>query len=198
MDNPKEKQMSLPLMMADQVLLLVDWDNLFSGLLHRFDKKVEEMRLAYRLEKMMEWIGKEVGQLLGGCGFVFAPEHLTLFHQEMCVRNKLRLIVCPKRQLKAPKLDRKKGKIVREEDTVDETIIWYANMMAGHPHFKTICLAAGDNDYAPLFEEMGRRGIRRALSPPTDNSLAKTGELVSLVDRNPITHKKMLFVLDKL
>ena len=85
---------------------------------------------------------------------------------------------------------------MEEEDTVDETIMWFAKTMVRHPNFKFVCLVAGDNDYVPLFKELGRHRIYRALVAPTRDSLAKTKELVELVDKHPTTLKKMSIRLD--
>lgn len=181
---------------AKGALLLIDWDNLFYSLYSRFG--AEEMRIENRIKILMEWIKKEIGELLGGYGFVFAPEHLTYFHQQICVRNKLKLMICPKRQLMAPKRNPKTGDMETEEDTVDETVIWLTRMMLPHPSFKFICLVAGDNDYAPLFKEIERYGVKRALAVPTIDSLSRTKELIAVVDRHPATHKKMILRLDKI
>jgi len=186
-----------PSLHSPQVLLLIDWDNLFYGLFNRFGG-VEGMHIEERLDKLLKWVSGEIGIILGGHGFVFAPEHLTLIHQQMCIKHGLILITCPKRHLQEPRMNIEKGRIETEEDTVDQTIIDFAKMMIGHPDLKTILLVSGDNDYVPLFEELGRRGILRALAPPTLNSLAKKAELINLVDINPKTGKKMLLVLDEI
>ncbi|MFH1968646.1 MAG: hypothetical protein ABIJ84_04640 [bacterium] len=194
MQHKTERQAPLSATVAKQVLLLIDWDNLFFGLFHLFG--AEEMRIENRIKRLMEWVDKEVGKLLGGFGFVFAPEHLSFLHQQICVKNGLKLIICPKKQLKEPKLNQKTGDLEAEEDTVDETIIWFAKTMIRHPNFRFICLVSGDNDYVPLFREMARHGVKRALVAPTTDSLAKSKELVNLVDKHPRTLKKMSFRLD--
>ena len=181
------KNNSILSMAVGQVLLLIDWDNLFISLLCFFEKP-DGIRIESRIKELISWIEKDLGELLGGHGFVFAPEHLSSFHQQICARNGLKLIICPKKP-KDPNEE-------KEKDTVDETIIWFANMMVDHPNFETICLVSGDSDYVPLFEEMGRCGIKRALAPPTLGSLSKSGDLVELVDLHPKTAKKMLFMLD--
>lgn len=179
---------------AKQVLLLIDWENLFFSLYHRFG--ADEIHLESRIGILIKWVEKEVCEILGGYGIVFAPEHLTFLHQQICVRNKLKLMICPKRQLIIPKRNKKTGEMETVEDTVDETIIWFANTMVRHPNFKFLCLVTGDNDYVPLFREMGKRGIKRALIAPTTDSLAKSKELINLVDKHPTTLKKMSLRLD--
>jgi hypothetical protein len=167
-----------------RVLLLIDWDNFFLSLISLF-KTNEGIMIENRIKKLMKWIEENLGELLGGHGFVFAPEHLSSYHQRICARNGLKLVICPKRPMNPG-----------EEDTVDETIIWFAEMMVNHPNFETICLVSGDSDYVPLFEEMGRQGIKRALAPPTVGSLSKSGDLVELVDINQETAERLLFMLD--
>jgi hypothetical protein len=196
MQNQVGRPTPLLAAVAKQVLLLVDWENLFFTLYARFG--AEKMHLENRIEKLMEWVKEEIGELLGGCGIVFAPEHLTFLHQQICAKNGLKLIICPKRQLKEQKRNRKTGDMETEEDTVDETIIWFAKMMLRHPNFKFLCLVTGDNDYVPLFKEVQRCGIKRALVAPTTDSLARSKELIGLVDRHPITMKKMSFRLDNM
>ncbi len=180
---------------AKQVLLLIDWENFFYSL-HSFWGP-DKMRIEKNIERIMRWVANEIGELFGSHGLAFAPEHLSFFHQQICVRNGLKLMICPKRQLMTPKMNPKTGDMETEEDTVDETIIWFARAMLRHPNFKFVCLVAGDNDYVPLFMELERHGVKRALVVPTRDSLSKTKELVELVDKHPITLKKMSLRLDK-
>ena len=181
-------------MQTKQVLLLIDWENFFYSLYSFWGP--DKMRLESKTERVVEWVKKEIGELLGGYGFVFAPEHLSFLHQQICVRNRLKLMICPKRQLIVPKRNRKTGDMETEEDTVDETIVWFARVMLRHPDFKFVCLVAGDNDYVPLFRELGRYGIKRALVVPTRDSAAKSKELIGLADKHPATMKRMSLRLD--
>jgi len=181
---------------AKEVLLLIDWENLFFRLFDRFG--AESMLIERRMAMLIEWTKQNVGELLGGHGFIFAPEHMSFFHQQICVQNNLRLMTCPKRQLTSPKRNQKTGEMQTEEDTVDETIIWFANLMMRHPNFRFICLVTGDSDFVPLLKEMGEHNIKRALIVPTIDSLSKTKELINLVDRHPGTHKRMILSLDKI
>ncbi|MCX6719755.1 MAG: NYN domain-containing protein [Candidatus Staskawiczbacteria bacterium] len=176
------------------VLLLIDWDNLFFSLYERFG--ADEMHLESRIKNMIKWVNVEIGGLLGGYGFVFAPEHLAFHFQQICVKNNLKLMICPKRQLAEPKRNQKTGEMITEEDTVDETIEWFARTMFYHSQFKYICLVSGDNDFVPLLQEAIKYGIRRAIIPPTIDCLSKSKELVDLADRNPLTLKRMILRLD--
>lgn len=179
---------------ANQILLLFDWENFFYGLFNHYGSA--EMYIERRIEGLMRWT-KGIGELLGDRGIVFAPEHLSSIHQEICVKNGLWLMTCPKKHLNHAERNLKSGKLEIRVDTVDETIIRYAKAMVGHPKFKTICLVSGDNDYVPLFQEMGQLGIKRALAAPTLESLSKTKELINLADINPRTNEKMVLILDK-
>ena len=174
---------------ADKVLVLVDWDNLFFCLYKTFRV---EMHLDYRLKKLMEWIKAEIGEMLGDHGFVFAPEHLSPLHQQICIENNFKLIICPKKQIRDGR-----GKLTGEEDIVDETLIWFGKMMMRHPDVKFICLVSGDNDYVPLFEEASLYGVKRVLVPPTVDSLSRSKTLVRLIDKHPTTGKKMVLRLDQ-
>jgi hypothetical protein len=185
-------QLILPMM--GRVLLLIDWDNLYYGLFQRFGHL--DMHIGERIVALMEWV-EEIGGLMGGRGFIFAPEHVSAEYQRMFNENRLQLVICPKRKLKTPRADFLGGEPRTEEDTVDETIIWFAKNMAGHPSFKILCLVSGDNDYVPMFEEMGRLGIKRALAPPAIASLAKNKRLLNLTDRNPVTQKRMILLLER-
>lgn len=194
----KRKRAFTPLadIMTKKVLLLVDWENLFFNLFTDFG--AQNMDITFRLKKMLAWIQGEIGEIFGDYGFVFAPEHLSLSHQRMCVNNNMKLVICPKRQLRTPKKDPKTGRMITEEDTVDETIIWFGKTMMRHPDVKFICLVSGDDDYVPLFEEAERYSIKRVLIPPTLNSLSKSKRLVRLADKHPISLKRMILRLDTL
>ena len=189
----KKSKPAPPPVTNNKVLVLVDWDNLFFSL---FDSFKMHMDLERRLKKMMEWIKTEIGEIIGGYGFVFAPEHLAFYHQQVCVENNFKLLICPKRKLEEPKINKKTGEMMSEEDTVDETIIWYGNLMMRHRDVGFICLVSGDNDYVPLFEEAPEHGVKRVLVPPTINSLSRSKTLIRLTDKNPKTNKKMILVLD--
>ncbi len=194
--HEKAKEPTLPTAMNNKVLLLIDWENLFMSLYHALG--MDKMQVEHRIKGIIEWIKKDLGGLLGNYGFLFAPGHLSIYHQAICARNNLKLIICPKRHLTKPKRNNKTGKLMFEEDTVDENIIWFAETLVDHSHFKIICLVAGDNDYVPLFEELGQLGIKRALAVPTIDSLSKTKKLVNLVDKHPETHKKMILRVDQI
>ena len=192
----KAKEPLLSTAMKREVLLLIDWDNLFLSLYSRFG--IHEMQVERRIKGIIEWIKKDLGGIWGNCGFLFAPGHLSIFHQEICARNNLKLIICLKRHLATPKKSDKTGKLMFKEDTVDENIIWFAETLAGHPYFQIVCLVAGDNDYVPLFEKLGQRGIKRALAVPTIDSLSKTKKLINLVDKHPETQQKMILRVDQI
>ena len=188
-----QQELSLPPAKTEQVLLLLDWENFWYSLLNRFG--VGEMGVEHRVKALMEW-AKTIGELLGEHGYVFAPEHLSAIHQEICVNNGLRIMTCPKKNLNEPRANPKTGIMETRVDTVDETIIDFAKMMIGHKNFKTICLVSGDNDYVPLFQKLKDHGIKIALAAPTTDSLSRTKKLLNLVDKNPTTGKKMLLMLD--
>lgn len=189
-----QEELTLPLK-DEQVLLLIDWDNVWYSLMTRFG--IASMDLEGRLKRLMEWLPKNAGKLIGGKGFLFAPEHLSPIQRQNCVDLGLTLITCPKRDLQEAKLNKKSGKMEMQQDTVDETIIWFAKTMAGHPNFNTLCLATGDKDYVPLLDEMKKQNIKIALAPPSLASLARDKELIKRVDLSPITGKIMLFRLDE-
>lgn len=172
---------------ATQVLILADWDNIFLCLYNVFRA---EMRLEYRIKKMMEWIKSDIGEIFGGYGFMFAPEHLSVLHQQLCVENKFKLITCPKRQ------SRNELGEIATEDTVDETIIWFGRIMLYHPHIKFICLVSGDDDYVPLMQEAEKYGIKRVLVAPTIDSLSRSKNLIRLADKHPKTLQKMILRMD--
>ena len=171
-----------------KVLLLIDWENVFFCLFESFGP--DRLDLHYRFEKLMEWIKNEIGDLLGSHGFIFAPEHFSSYHREICVKNGLRIMICPKK-----KSDQGNGK---EEDTVDPTIISFGEMMLGHPEVGFICLVSGDEDYVPLLEKAQIAKIKIALVPPTINSLSVNKAIIKFIDTHPDTGKKMVLMLDQI
>jgi hypothetical protein len=170
-----------------QVLVLADWDNIFLCLYNVFRA---EMRLEHRIQKMMEWIKTNIGEIFGGYGFMFAPEHLSILHQQLCVENGFKLITCPKRSIK-----NELGEIIIE-DTVDETIVWFGKIMFCHPNVRFICLVSGDDDYVPLLQEAEKCGVKRVLVAPTIDSLSRSKRLIQLADKHPKTSQKMILRLD--
>ena len=185
-----ELQSETQLSARKKVLVLVDWENLFLCLHEKFGA---DMRLEYRIQKFLEWIQSEIGELVGGYGFVFAPEHMSFLHREICRKNNLRLIICPKRQIEVDG-----ASPARNEDTVDETLMWFGELMMRHQDVGFICLVSGDDDYVPFMEAAKKQDIKRALAPPTVDSLSKAMGLIRTADEHPITGKKMLLVLESL
>jgi len=169
---------------GDKVLLLIDWENVFYTLFADFGP--DKMNLDLRFKKLMAWIKEELGKLLGECGFIFAPEHFTTYHREICIQNNLKIMICPKRQIENG-----------EEDTVDETIIWFGKMMMEHPEVKFLCLVSGDEDYVPLLQEAEKNSIHIALVVPTLNALSTNKRIVNFIGYHPKTKKKMVFRLDQ-
>ena len=163
-----------------KVLILIDWDNLFICLQEKFGA---EMRIEERLQALTEWIKTEIGEIFKGWGFVFAPDHLTIIHRDIFVKNNLRLMICPKEQVGGT-----------QKDTVDETLIWFGEAILDHPDIGFICLVSGDADYIEFLEKAKRAGIKVALAPPTINSLSRN--LLDCVDIHPKTGKKMILRLD--
>jgi len=165
-----------------EVLVLIDWDNLFICLQERFGA---EMRLENRIQALIEWIKSDIGEIWREWGFVFAPDYLTIIHRDIFVRNNLRLMICPKKQI---------GEM--QMDTVDETLIWFGEAMLNHPEIGFICLVSGDADYVKFLEKAKKAGVKIALAPPTINSLSR--DLVGYANINPKTGKKIILRLDTL
>lgn len=169
-----------------KVLLLIDWDNLFINLFN--DLGHERMQIEKRIEKMMDWIKTEIGELLGGYGFVFAPEHLSLFDRKMCTDNGLTIIISPKKEIPDSN---------KQEDTVDEKIIWFANLMADHPEVKYLCLVSGDSDYIDMLKDVKQKGVKVALVIPTMNSFSRMSGIALLADVNS-KKEKMVLLLEEI
>ena len=189
--TPFRKPANVSPLELGQVLLLVDWDNLFYGLLHRFG--AEKMFLEERIEKMMGWVKAEVGEILGsytdakglhhnGEGFVFAPPHLMQSYQTLCAKNNLAYRTCPKTS---------KGQGKGEDDTVDEKLMTFGRTMLRHCDQSFLCLVSGDEDYLPLLKEAKERKVKIALVAPTIGSLSRQGGLLRFVDKHPVTSRKM-------
>jgi len=177
---------------GNKVLLLIDWDNLFICLSRRFE--VEEIQIERRINKLMNWVQENVGELLCDyngseqlChGFVFTPEHISPKLQRMCAKNKLWLMVCPKKS--------NGGRV--EVDTVDDNLIRFGKMMLRHSDVGSICLVSGDEDYLPLLEEARKCNVKIALIPPTLDSLSNNGGLVRFIDKRINGPRKMFVILD--
>jgi len=191
----------------EQVLLLLDWENIRIPLSEVFG--YEDIRIKDRLTALIKW-AKGIGNLWGhgvidrfgkisdGHGFVFAPTHLNGPDEDMLNKLGFIIVICPKQTLDKPRVNNKNGNWETIVDTVDDTIIDFAlATTACQCTVKTLCLASGDKDYIPLFKEMEKRGIKRALAPSTNQSIARNRELPNMVDRHPVTHKKMIYMLDQ-
>ncbi len=192
MFNKKKRIIPLPIPIetnTPKVLLLVDWQNVFLNLFSTFGMPPPgKMNLEERFKKLMAWIKTDIGDILGEHGFVFTSTHFLSSHQKMWGESNLKIVICPKREVK--------DKIgTKEEDTVDDTIIWFAMAMANHPNIKFICLVSGDGDYVPMLEEVKKKGIKVALAAPTVRSLSRA--LFRLTDEHPQNGKKMFLRLDQ-
>ncbi len=180
---------------GDKVLLLIDWDNFLMGLQTRFAP--DEVKISYRIEKLMTWVKGTCGELVEvdgkKKGSVFAPEHLQPFYQDICVANKLHLNICPKK-----KVADNNGSM----DSVDEEIIWFGKLMLRHPDIGCICMVSADQHFLPFLREAKGKRLKIAIAIPTKNSLTKQKstikQMLSLVDANPITGRKMFVEVDKL
>jgi NYN domain len=172
--------------MDGEVLLLVDLENAIYSFL---GLGPGGMQISERIKKLMEWVDQEIGDLLGGKGFVFAPEHMTASDRKTCVQNRLQIMICPKKKHK------EKG--LKSKDTVDEKLIWFGKMMLKHPGVKILVLVSGDEDFAPLFEEAQKQGIKVGLVVPTIQSVSTNKVLVGFVDPHPKNQRKMFFRLDQ-
>ena len=177
---------------GEKVVLLLDWENILCSLRDTFG--IDNMNIEHRLRQMCSWIEKEVGELLEGHGFVFAPEHFDIIFRDICVKLGFQLLVCPKRTLSEPKWDAKSGLLVSKEDTVDETLIWFGELMMNHSDVGCICLVSSDSDFIPFLEKVSSRGIRRALVIPSMVSLSDDQRLTSCADRNDLSNRMILFL----
>jgi hypothetical protein len=180
---------------GNKTLVLWDWDNFLMGLQTRFAP--DEVKLSSRIEKLMTWIENECGELVevGGKekGFVFAPEHLQPFYQDICVVNRLHLNTCPKRKIADEN---------ESMDSVDEEIIWFGKLMLRHPDIGCICIVSADQHFLPLLREAKESGLRIAVAISAKGSLSKQKPIIEdilfLVDKSPITGRKMFIEADKL
>lgn len=167
-----------------KVLLLIDWDNVFLNLFK--DLGPNEIRFEERIDGIRHWLESNAGKIFGGHGFVFAPEHLSSYYQEVCRDSGLKIIICPK----------EKSETGPKKDVVDENIIWFAELLADHPDLSWICLASGDSDYVPMLKRMKEKGKKIALAIPTLNSYSRLSEMASLADK--VKNKKMILLLDSI
>ena len=167
------------------VLLLIDWDNLFINLFN--DLGHENVRLSKRFEYLLAWVKEHIGELLGGHGFVFAPEHLSHYDRSICQTHGLKIFICPKE-------NQRQG---RKRDTVDETIIWFAQLMADHPDLRYLCLVSGDSDYIDLLRDVKKRGIKVALGIPTINSFSRLAQMPKLADIG-LKGQKMILLFENM
>ncbi len=190
-------------------ILPIDWENVFYSLADKYDNNFEDVNLEYRLRKLKEWVqshGKlwghgtvaRDGKISEGHGRIFVPEHLSAPHSRIIVGLNFTTELCPKLELPEPKLDTKSGLYKDVVDTVDDAIIdWTLSMIHSQSNVTDICLAAADKDYIPMLKQARECGIRISLAPPTEEALAWNKEIVDLVDVDPATGEKLLFMLDQ-
>ena len=84
----KKRVIPVPIIETEspKVLLLVDWENVFFSLYDPSNPS-KGTNITERFPKMMEWIKSDVGELLGGYGFVFAPDRFHIDNIKMCLKN---------------------------------------------------------------------------------------------------------------
>lgn len=197
----KRKRTQKTLLERRDVLLVIDWDNFDIGLRNRFEPG--QVRIEQRLKLLIEWVKTEVGELFGGYwkeneyikgyGFVFAPEHLSSdeFCRKMCVRHNLRIMTCPKNE----KPDRE-GSF----DSVDQSLMSFAESMMVNSNMQSICIVSGDDHYIPLMCFARKRKVKVAFVAPTIGSLSKDKttieEILRLVDNSSTSGKRMFLRLD--
>jgi len=184
------------------VFLGIDWDNLDISLRTRFQPG--QVRLEQRLKLLLAWVTSEVGELFGGYernngqysqgyGFVFAPEHLSTndYNRKMCVRHNLRIMTCPKKE---------KPDAEGSLDSVDQSLISFAESMIINSTVRRLCIVSGDTHYLPLLRFARKHGILVAVVAPTVGSFSKhektIEEVLRLVDNSPISGRKMFLRLD--
>ncbi|MFC1630241.1 NYN domain-containing protein [Patescibacteria group bacterium] len=157
--------------------MCLDLENLVEALsLHIEDEK--QPSLLYRLDDLVKRISREFGEVVGG--FFFLPPHLVNRWTEILRPLRFFFVVCPKVIDKQKKL----------EDTADETMIEHIRFLKDNIEGLThICIATGDQDFAPVIRETVRKGLKIIIIAGSYKSLSE--ELKRLAD------KDMLFILEE-
>ena len=164
-----------------RILVLIDWDNLFLNLMDIY--KPEKLNLSFHFDNLKKWL-EEIGQIWAV--FVFAPQHLNVWHRKFLQEREFFLVTCTKI---------KTGETPEEIDTVDETLIKLGELLLSYPDITHLCLVSGDADFIPLLEKAKKEGVKRAIAVASVKPLSRN--LLPLADTHPKTRKKMILDLSK-
>ena len=160
---------------TNKILILIDWLNISLNLY-----PAGQLELT-NFDRFIKQISREVGEIVNV--FVFAP-NLTSREWETFYKQGFYVINCPK-------VKTKEGE---DKDTTDELIIKFLTdvvpTISGLTH---ICLVSGDKDFCQALRNIMRKGLRLIIGAGDLSSLSS--ELIELADVNPLTHKKMVYVL---
>lgn len=173
----------------NKILVLLDWKNLTISL---DISSSERFSLTAALDRFQRQLTEEVGEIASV--FVFGPNHLSSLEAEAFYQEGfpvVSMILCP---LIKPKGQEEKP--VKRRDTTDEILIEFMSEMTNlMPSITHICLGSGDKDFVRAVRKAMRKRLKIILAVGDLTPLAS--ELSDLADINPITGKKMIYVLSQ-
>ena len=151
-------------------VLLVDWENLTVNL--GWKKEFTPESVSQGFLKLKEQIGQEMGEIVSV--YVFAPSHLasSTVWEKTFYELKFPVIICPK------VTDEKEG---GERDTVDEILIREGRKLIKNMNLSHLCVASGDGDYVPFYQDAIAMGLKTVTIYASDDSLAR--ELMKVSDK---------------
>ena len=165
-----------------KAIILVDWENMFINLGGRKEFTVDAVIQAFL--KLKEQISQLInGEVIGI--YIFASSHsafLSVWEKTFYKLN-FPVISCPKIS------DGMRDK----NDTVDETLMREGSIFIRNMGLTHLCVATGDADFIPLYEEAHALGLKTLTIYASLDSLAS--ELIGKTDKPPIKFPSIKFPL---
>jgi len=159
----------------NEILVLIDWLNISLSLYPAGQLELTDF------DRLIKKISREVGEIANV--FVFAP-NLTSREGETFYKQGFYVINCPK-------VKTKEGE---DKDTTDEILInFLKDVVPDISGLTHICLGSGDKDFCQALRNVIRKDLR--LMIVAGNLTSLSSDLIELADVNPLTHKKMVYLL---
>jgi len=160
---------------TNKILVVIDWLNISLSLYPTGQLELTDF------DRLIKKISREVGEIANV--FVFAP-NLTSREGETFYKQGFYVINCPK-------VKTKEGE---DKDTTDEILInFLKDVVPDISGLTHICLGSGDKDFCQALRNVIRKDLR--LMIVAGNLTSLSSDLIELADVNPLTHKKMVYLL---
>jgi len=143
-----------------RTILLIDWENLFHNLVQT-QEEVSVRSVSQNFSNLIRYISRQIGEVIAV--IVFSPPYLLSQWGEVFWKEHQFLPVS------CPKVTDKKRK---EKDTVDDILMDFGRKCLAEVSFSHLCVATGDKDFSPLYEEAIRKGLQTITIAASKNSLS--------------------------